>query len=63
MEEPENKYKTYEVEFNASVHCKARIQARDELEAVEEISKIHHCDIDTVDEIQIEEILDVREED
>ena len=63
MEEPENKYKTYEVEFNASVHCKARIQARDELEAEEELKDIRRGDIDTMNNFQIEEILDVREED
>ena len=63
MEEPESEYKTYEVEFAATIHCKARVQAKDILEAKEETTKIHHCDIDEVEKMEIEEILEVREED
>lgn len=62
-EEPQSEYKTYEVEFNATVHCTARVLAKDSFEAEEELKDIRRGDIDTMNNFQIEEILDVREED
>lgn len=62
-EAPESEYKSYEVEFEAVVHCTARVQVKDSFEVEEELSKMNCCDIDKIDNLEIVEILEVKEED
>lgn len=60
--EPTNKSKTYEVEFEAVVHCKARVQVNDSLEIEEELAKMNYCDVDGINDFRLIEILETKEE-
>lgn len=62
-EAPESEYKSYEVEFEAVVHCKARVQVNNSLEIEEELAKMNYCDVDRIEDFRLIEILEAKEED
>lgn len=56
-EAPESEYKSYEVEFEAVVRCKTRVQVKDSLEIEEELAQINSCDVDEINDFRLIDIL------